>query len=232
MSELTEELKLKFQHCEQNELRFHFLNACKNGYLEIVRYLLTSPELSEHVDIHLEDDEGFRLAHKNNRLDVIRYLLASPELSEHANIHANHDDGFQLACQEGNLDVVKYLLTSPELKEHADIHVRNNIGFRWACIKDHLTIVQFLLEFCGEKYIDFQKTDYDLEWAISEKHDEIVKAMTLSLYKNDMINYLDNLPKIEKYCQQEGVNFQEWLNEIRKEDVDINSSVKEEKLFI
>ncbi len=258
MSELTQELKLQFQSYDQEQLNDAFIDACRNGdleiirylltsselkehadihindddgfhwacasgYLEIVRYLLTSPELKEHVDIHSENDGGFRWACEKGHLDIVRYLLTSSELTEHSDIHAYNDCGFQWACERGHLEVVRYLLTSPELNDHADIHTNDDMGFQWACNNGHLELVVYLLGLSGERYIDFQKTKYNLDWSIENQYHDIVKAMITSLYKNDMMVYLENISKIEQYCLDNGLNFQNWQEEMVTEDVDVNS---------
>lgn len=226
MRELTEELKLKFQHYSNYQLNNVFIQACEYGYLDVVKYLLTSTELTKHANIHAHDDAGFRWACENGHLDIVKYLLTSPELTEHADIHAYNDYGFRSACEYGHLDIVKYLLTSPELKEHADIHAKNNGGFQWACEPDHVHIIQYLLKFPGNG-IDFQKTEYNLEWAISYKRHNIVKAMIFSLYKNDMQSYIQNLSKIESYAQENKLDFQTWKKEMKQEDRLVNPNEEE-----
>ena len=140
-----------------NLINEEFICACERGSLEIVKYLLTSPELKECADIHANNDEGFRFACKKGYLDVIKYILTSPELTEHADVHACDDQGFQFACANGYLDIVSYLLTSPDLKEHADIHVGNDFGFRIAYMHDSFNVIKFLLEYnksYQDKYSD------------------------------------------------------------------------------
>ena len=48
----------------QEQLNKVFINSCQKGHLEIVQYLLTSPDLKEHADIHADNDLGFRWACK------------------------------------------------------------------------------------------------------------------------------------------------------------------------
>ena len=43
--------------------------------MEIVKYLLTSLELTEHADIHARNDEGFIWACRFGHLEVIKYLI-------------------------------------------------------------------------------------------------------------------------------------------------------------
>ena len=107
---INQELKEKYKKLNQEELNKQFINACKNDDLDIVKFLLTSAELTEHADIHALNDLGFRNACGQGRLEVVKYLLTSAELTEHADIHAKDDEGFILACLYGRLEVVKYLI--------------------------------------------------------------------------------------------------------------------------
>ena len=76
--------------CGTNEL----LNwACRRGFLEIVKYLLTSPEVKHHADIHRYSDEPIKSACIFGHLDIVKYLLESPDLEDHANIYAEIDHG-------------------------------------------------------------------------------------------------------------------------------------------
>ena len=129
----------------QEQLNDVFIDSCQKGHLEIVKYLLISPDLKEHADIHADNDYGFRLACEKGHLEIVKYLLTSADLKEHADIHADNDWGFVWACSRGHLEVVKYLLTGTDLKEHADIHADNDFGFRLACANGQLEIVKFLI---------------------------------------------------------------------------------------
>ena len=59
---INQELKEKYKKLNQEELNKQFIDGCKNDNLDIVQYLLTSPELTEHADIHAADDLGFIVA--------------------------------------------------------------------------------------------------------------------------------------------------------------------------
>ena len=141
---LTKEEKEKYKKLDQSNLDEAFINTCRAGNLDVVKYLLTSDELKEHADIHA-DDYGFVLACEYGHLELIKYLLTSNELKERTNIHTKDDCGFQSVCENGYLEVVKYLLTSDELKEHADVHAWNDSVFRWACETGRLEVVKYLI---------------------------------------------------------------------------------------
>ena len=105
-----------YKKMNQKELNHELLKACINGKLEVVKYLLASPELKEHADIHYQNNYGWNAliySCQYGRLDIVQYLLTSPELKEHANTHDKDNEGWNaliIACQYGILDIVKYLL--------------------------------------------------------------------------------------------------------------------------
>ena len=72
---INQELKEKYKKLNQAELNEQFIAACRDGNLDIVKYLLTSSELTEHADIHAKDDLGFIGACRNGRLEVVKCLI-------------------------------------------------------------------------------------------------------------------------------------------------------------
>ena len=54
--------KNKYKTLTPKQLNKVFIDSCENGYLEVVKYLLTSPDLKEHANIHADNDYGFRWA--------------------------------------------------------------------------------------------------------------------------------------------------------------------------
>ena len=72
---IKQELKEKYKKLNQEELNEQFIDACKNDDLEVIKFLLTSPELKEHADIHAKSDSGFIWACKNGYLEVIKCLI-------------------------------------------------------------------------------------------------------------------------------------------------------------
>ena len=72
---INQELKEQYKKLNQEKLNEQFIDACQNNDLDIVQYLLTSAELTEHADIHAENDLGFRRALICGYLEVIKYLI-------------------------------------------------------------------------------------------------------------------------------------------------------------
>ena len=130
------------------------LYATHCGCLDIVKYLLSSPDLKKHANIHDKENQGWNallLAVSNGDLEIVKYLLASPDLKEHANINSNINNDWNallIGVSSGNLEIVKYLLASSELKEHADINSKTKDGkdaLLIASEEGNLEIVKYLL---------------------------------------------------------------------------------------
>ena len=68
-----------------------FIDSCENGYLEVVKYLLTSAELKEHADIHAKNDEGFTWTCNYGHLEIVKYLILdmSIEKTKHIEDYLN-----------------------------------------------------------------------------------------------------------------------------------------------
>ena len=101
----------------QSKLNFDLIHeGCKKGNLDIVRTLLTDPNLLKHADIHFDDDEPLFMAamYHNKNPKILQFLVESPELSEHANIYAR--DGAILFELRHNLDMLKYFILEQKMK--------------------------------------------------------------------------------------------------------------------
>ena len=67
--------KNKYKTLTPKQLNKVFIDSCENGYLEVVKYLLTSPDLKEHANIHANNDYGFRWACANGQLEIVKFLI-------------------------------------------------------------------------------------------------------------------------------------------------------------
>lgn len=174
-----------------------FMTSCFLGHLEIVKHLLTSPDLNNNVDIHFNNDVGFMHACAQGQLEVVKYLLTSPELKEHVNIHSQNELGLKWACLTEQIEIVKYLLTSPELKEHANIYIDEYYIFKKCHIEEQNKTISFLI------------FDYNIE-----------KKTTISYWLTD--NYYYNTLKLfEKREFEKKLHDTLDPNEIKKRQVKI-----------
>ena len=118
-----------------------FYEACKNGNLTTVQYLLNN----YNIDVRAKNEEGFRWACQNGYLNVVQYLL---ENNFNIDAHADNEYGFRLACQRGHLNVVKYLLTKMELtNEMIKILCRKKCEYFYE-IKSQIKIHKHIVKHC------------------------------------------------------------------------------------
>lgn len=117
--------------------------AFKSGNDELVKYMLTSDELTTHADAKAKDSELLFKAGKYARIDLIEYLLNTPELN--LDIHVREDQLFVNACENEKFELIKFLLTSPKLKEHSNIHAQQEQGLTMACGMGNQEIVDYLI---------------------------------------------------------------------------------------
>ena len=141
----------QYKNFTLDELENEFLDAAYNGELEKMKYLLTSPELKQLVDIETCDFNGENALHfaaRGGHLEVIKYLLTSNELSTHLDVDMESTfsgTAFIIACEKGHLDIVKYVLNSEELEDHADINIHDSMALTLACDRENLELLKYLI---------------------------------------------------------------------------------------
>jgi len=118
----------QYQNLTQYDLDKCLIEACELGDIKLVKYLLTSNELSNHADIntfsHGENGLPLRNAFYKKNWNLAKYLLTSPELNIHADIHIASDDIFKSAFYTKNIDVLECLVFDYNIKRN---HIINNI---------------------------------------------------------------------------------------------------------
>jgi ankyrin repeat protein len=114
------------------------LNACKESrrvfgkaqHMEVIKYLTTSAELSEHSNINAQNGYAVTLAFENDDAELLKFFLEEPsfkgqiDIYQHLNelkqIHSNFWDDFEYENEDDtnsydgesyNAEVVKYLFS-------------------------------------------------------------------------------------------------------------------------
>ena len=82
-----------------------FMNACKNGHLEVAKWLYNLAQENKelgNIDIYAENGNAFRFSCKNGHLDVVKYL--------HEVVHAKYTaDALNWAWMNGHSNIIEYL---------------------------------------------------------------------------------------------------------------------------
>jgi ankyrin repeat protein len=101
--------------------------ACKNGHLDVVRFLCNNDITVENAD-----------APSWEKRIIVNHYKLDPE-----DLHAKENYAVRMACENGHIDVVEYLWKLGWL--NADyLRAKENYAVRLACENGHLDIVKFL----------------------------------------------------------------------------------------
>ncbi len=195
-----------------------FIDACTNGDLEAVKYLLTSEELVINAQINTQNNDGIFWATVNNHIDIVEYLLTSPDLEEKASISKNT---FISACAEGKLELIQFFLTSPKIVKRPLFSELEDEALRYACKNNQFEVVKYFLT---TKDL-WKKANPDLAFrkAYEAGNLEMVKFLILDMniqYSPYIRLYMGRNPneQIEKWFELKE------LNQELKNDLEISKS--------
>ena len=84
----------KLKNSNEKELNQVLISACYDGNLEVVQYVLTSEDLSEHANIHYNRDNPFYWILFKGHVDIIEYLVNDFNI-EKTTLIEHHLDSFK-----------------------------------------------------------------------------------------------------------------------------------------
>ena len=152
-----------------------FSAACSIGDLGVVRELL-GLDGDRRIDVHAEQEAGFRWACQHGHLGVVRELLGL-DGDRRIDVHTREEAGFRAACRRGRLGVVRELL-GLDGDRRIDVHAEQEAGFRWACQHGHLGVVRELLGLDGDRRIDVHVRDEEgFQKACEQGHVDVVREL-------------------------------------------------------
>ena len=96
-----------------------FVSACGSNQLEIVKYLLLSPELKIHIPFE-HYILGFEKACENNHVEIVKYLMEDLSLPNNIG-EFNYKKIMKSICENNCVEVLDYLLKHTYLKENIDM---------------------------------------------------------------------------------------------------------------
>jgi hypothetical protein len=176
----------------QTWLNYVLTDACKNGHLNVVDFVLTSEELPLRAEINFNKDLALFNACENNHLDIVKFLLTSTKLQEHGNIHARNQSILTYPCKNGCLEIIKYLTSSPDLKEHADIHANNDEPFMNLAYNNHLEVIKYFIF-----DLKMQKTSNIIHIASQVYHIDLEEQLDQWVKVRDFKELVQDLPTNE-----------------------------------
>lgn len=118
----------KYKNLDINELNKHFISACIKGKLEIVKYLLTSPELKDNgidfANVHAQDDFAFISACGAGHWEVIKYLIADHRIAMTTNIetYLSREDVINFVGNDNVLNMFAVINNYEKLNQNLTTH--------------------------------------------------------------------------------------------------------------
>jgi hypothetical protein len=188
--------------------------VAEKGHLELVNYLLTSPDLEENANIMTRNDNPFRQACINGHLELVKYILYDT-YERTINFKVSCMDGVTYAANSGQLNVLKYFLTSPDISptNRLSIEYGQNKAFKQAVLNGHLNIVQYVLtspELSEHANIHLDN-DVGFDNALQHKHLDILKYFIIDLNIEKTPYILESLSRypnenVDKYFEIRDLN--------------------------
>jgi hypothetical protein len=132
----------------QDELSECLVEACKDGDLDLVKFLLNDNELPLKAELYYITDKmefanSLLAACANGRLNIVEYLCLSEDLKDKTRPSNEIEAALSVAAAYGYLDIVKFFLTNKNV-EYIDIY-KNSNAFVSACGSGQLDIVKYLI---------------------------------------------------------------------------------------
>lgn len=141
---ISDEFRTECRNYNQQQINLCFESACVENNLDKIKYLLTSPELEFHADIHTNKEHGLRTACMNGNLEIVKFLTSSSNLNEHADIGFSEGTPLTIAANYNHLKIIQYLLESPQLKIKRK-NLYEEKAFEAASKKGYLDIVSYFI---------------------------------------------------------------------------------------
>ena len=120
-----------------------FVCICLSGDIDALKYLLECDE----IDIHEDDEKGFKSICSDNSVEMLEFLLKYAEsIDSPIDIHAYYEDGFRSICKRDDIELLKVLFDYSVLVDSPiDIHALYEEGFARSCVNSK-EMAQYLAE--------------------------------------------------------------------------------------
>lgn len=118
---MTDTLYDTYKNFSYEDINLEFIKSCKEGNLEVVKFLLTTKNLPFNADISADRNQGLINSCLYNHLDVMQFLLKSPLLLIHADVHVSNEIIFKTACLYERNEQIIFLINEIQLPQSMEI---------------------------------------------------------------------------------------------------------------
>jgi ankyrin repeat protein len=132
----------------QKELNADLVQACKDGDLDLVQFLLNDKELPLKAQLYyiadnMEYSNSLLISCANGHLNIVKYLCTSEDLSDRRRSDNKVEAALSTAAAYGYLDIVRFFMEDGRI-DYLDIH-KNPNAFISACGSGELEIVKYFM---------------------------------------------------------------------------------------
>lgn len=183
-----------------------FSNACESKNIELIDYLLSSPEIKEHSKINPElNNDLIQACFKGNK-EVVEKLFSLPVFQQQKkNQPKKHEkliiEAFKNACGSPKIEMIQFFTEELNLDDRKIVFHNLNRGLIAACNYGRLNNVKFLFQ--NEKtknYINpIQYEEAALRISIHNKRIAILKYMMIEekiSISDDFKSWVQKMPEI------------------------------------
>ena len=139
----------------QGYINEYFIDACSNGHLQLVKYLINNG-----VKVV---GSGLFIAARDGHFDIVQYLVE-------CGANVNQYNPLVNASIRGASKIVKYLI-----ENGADIHIDDNIALKYAVQYNDLDLVKFLVEHGADIH---GRDDEAIRYAKHKRFQEIIDYLS------------------------------------------------------
>lgn len=156
-----------------------FIAACTYDQAEIVRFLTSSPELTEHIDKPGVIFDNMSKSIAAGRVSIAKHLLSVLRANDYENYPDHLNRAVLYSLWSGQTGMVKSLVESDDFSQFADGRKWCSYGVDDICVDGNLGVLKFMLD-CPElaEHIDIRfRNDLPLRKACQNGHANIASYL-------------------------------------------------------
>ena len=124
---------------ELKSVEISFINACKGGYLDIIKYIIAKRLINSAII-----EQAFLEAVENGHLHICKWLFTYKNTKVKIDITIQDNKAFILACKGGYIDICQWLFSLRLFQHKINLSAQNNLAYKLAVINGQMTITKWL----------------------------------------------------------------------------------------